>query len=100
MTVETDIERDLRHRLAPHEIRHAARQMSFRLGREALPQEVGDHQAQHPVAEKFKPLVMALARTAPALAALQVDCARMGQRLGKQGRPGEDMADRRGKIVV
>ena len=56
---------------------------------------VGDDEAEHPVAEKFEPLVMRAA--AVAAGARPRRCAAsalgMGQRLGQQVRPGESMAD-------
>ena len=69
----------------------APRQLAFGLVGEAAPQQLGDDEAEHPVAEEFEPLVAAPAAAAPA------HRARMGQRLGQQGLVREFVAEALGQ---
>ena len=62
---------------------------------EAPPQEIGDDEAQHPVAEKFETLIAALGGLSAAPAATMLGCerARMGQRFVEKFGPGESVPD-------
>ncbi len=109
MAVEPDLQRDPRQGVAAHQIAQAACQVAFRLVLEAVPQQIGDDEAEHPVAEKFEALVMVLSGRLAAPASLAArgatraarrrGNARMGQRLGQQFGPRENMADQPREIV-
>jgi hypothetical protein len=96
VAAEIDGARHLGQGLAPHELGVAPRQRPLVLVGEAPPQELGDDQAEHAVAEELKPLVTLIAAAA---AALTRHRAGMGERLGPQLRAREAMAQRRGQSV-
>jgi len=95
MGFEPDRTGDAGERLPPNQMSQAAGQVPFRLVLEAPPQEIRDHQAQNPIAEKFEALIAALRRLSAAAAAGVRGCkgARMGQRLFQDCRPGERIPD-------
>src|SRR5437763_17131281 len=69
-----------RERLGSHEVGQPAGQVAFRLVLEAPPQQIGDDEAQNPVAEEFEALVAAERRfPPPATAVLGCKRARVGQ---------------------
>jgi hypothetical protein len=85
MRPQIDGVRHLRQGLAPRQLGEALGQRAFLFVREAAVQDVGQRQAQHPVAEEFKPLVV----VEPVLPGRG-----MRQREGEQSRVGEAVAER------
>src|SRR5580704_13640473 len=66
----------------------------------AAPEQIGDDKSQHPVTEKFEPLIGLHGRPAPPPLAARLYRARVGQRLGEQRGPLEDMTDRLRRIIA
>ena len=101
MAIEPDPGGDPRQRVAAHQMGKPPRQRPLLLMPEAAPQEIGDDQAKHPVAEEFEPFIAAgisagrrPPRAPPSWPARRRQRARMGQRLGEELGPGELVPDR------
>ncbi len=59
MAIEPDRGGDPRQRVAAHQMGKPPRERPLLLMLEAAPQEIGDDQAEHPVAEEFEPFIAA-----------------------------------------
>jgi hypothetical protein len=100
VTVEPDIESDPSERLAAHEPSQPACHLTFPLAGKTVPEEIGDHEIENPVAEEFEPLVVARDGTATCFSFCRRRCAGMRQSFAEQCRTFEDMANRLSKILA
>jgi hypothetical protein len=95
MVSEPDRLGDARERFTANEMRQTARQVSLGLVLEAPPQEIGDHETQNSIAEKFEAVVAAVRGLSAAAAATMLgrQRARMSQGFFKEFGLSEEMPD-------
>ena len=81
MRTQLDRFGDARQRLTPHEMGMPAGKIALGLVRKPPPQKLGDYETEHPIAEEFEALVVALAEFPTPTVTLGDECTGMGEGL-------------------